>query len=158
MAAYFEAGCKPADAFRIGTEHEKFGFRHPGSATARWSAPAYEPRGIHAMLSGIAALGWEAILDQDQLIGLKKAGESVSLEPGGQFELSGAPLASLHETAPSWNAISPRCARWASRSASASPRWASTRWRAAPTCRSCPRAATPSCDATCRWSAAWGST
>ncbi len=50
------------------------------------------------MLEGIAALGWEEIRDQDVLIGLKKNGESVSLEPGGQFELSGAPLANLHET------------------------------------------------------------
>ena len=99
LAAYLAAGCKPASQFRIGTEHEKFGFRQPGSAGApAWSAPAYEPRGIHAMLSGIAALGWEEIRDQGALIGLAKGGESVSLEPGGQFELSGAPLASLHET------------------------------------------------------------
>jgi glutamate--cysteine ligase len=100
LAGYFAAGAKPHDKFRIGTEHEKFGFRQPGDAggQAAWAAPAYEPRGIHAMLSGIAALGWEEIRDQDVLIGLKKGGESVSLEPGGQFELSGAPVASLHET------------------------------------------------------------
>jgi glutamate--cysteine ligase len=99
LAAYLAAGCKPASAFRIGTEHEKFGFCRPGVPDAApWSAPPYEPRGIHAMLSGIAALGWEEIRDQGELIGLKKDGESVSLEPGGQFELSGAPVASLHET------------------------------------------------------------
>ncbi len=99
LAAYFEAGCKQQGSFRIGTEHEKFGFRRPGSPFGEpWSAPAYEPHGIHAMLDGIAALGWEGIHDQGQLIGLSRDGESVSLEPGGQFELSGAPLAGLHET------------------------------------------------------------
>ena len=99
LAAYFDAGCKRQGAFRIGTEHEKFGFRRPGSPYGEaWSAPAYEPHGIRAMLDGIAALGWEGIHDQGQLIGLSKDGESVSLEPGGQFELSGAPVASLHET------------------------------------------------------------
>jgi glutamate--cysteine ligase len=101
LAAYFAAGCKPREKFRIGTEHEKFGFRLPGMAdgpAADWSAPAYQPRGIHDMLAGIAARGWEEIRDQGQLIGLKRNGESVSLEPGGQFELSGAPVASLHDT------------------------------------------------------------
>ncbi len=99
LAAYLAAGCKPASQFRIGTEHEKFGFRWPGSPHgAPWSAPAYEPGGIHDMLSGIAATGWDEIRDQGALIGLSRNGESVSLEPAGQFELSGAPLASLHET------------------------------------------------------------
>jgi len=104
MAAYLAAGCKPRADYRIGTEHEKFGFRYPGQADeAAWAAPAYAPRGIEAMLEGIAGLGWEGIFDRAQLIGLKRespAGgtESVSLEPGGQLELSGAPLKDLHET------------------------------------------------------------
>jgi glutamate--cysteine ligase len=101
LAAYLEAGAKPAGDFRIGTEHEKFGFRLPGTGEGLggdYAAPDYEPRGIRAMLEGIAALGWDEIRDQDHLIGLKKDGESVSLEPAGQFELSGAPVASLHET------------------------------------------------------------
>ena len=99
LADYLAAGCKPPASFRIGTEHEKFGFRHPGSPYGlAYAAPAYEPDGIHAMLTGIAARGWEEIRDQDHLIGLKARGESVSLEPAGQFELSGAPLATLHET------------------------------------------------------------
>jgi len=94
LAAYLAEGCKPASQFRIGTEHEKFGF----DPARNFAAPAYENGGIRAMLEGIAALGWEEIRDQGNLIGLKKDGESVSLEPGGQFELSGAPLATLHET------------------------------------------------------------
>jgi glutamate--cysteine ligase len=103
LAAYLAAGCKPAARYRIGTEHEKFGFRLPGHGFPDWSAPAYEPQGILATLEGIGALGWEGITDQDKLIGLKHESpdggtESVSLEPGGQFELSGAPLATLHQT------------------------------------------------------------
>ena len=98
LAAYLAVGGKPRAAWRIGTEHEKFGFYRPGGAHAVFSAPPYVPDGIQAMLEGIGARGWAPILDQGALIGLKKDGESVSLEPGGQFELSGAPLASLHET------------------------------------------------------------
>ena len=93
LADTLAVGAKPRERFRIGTEHEKFGFRRTD-----FSPPPYEPGGIRAMLEGICALGWEGIEDQGELIGLKHAGQSVSLEPGGQFELSGAPLASLHET------------------------------------------------------------
>ena len=93
LAAWFAAGSKPRGTWRIGTEHEKFGFRRDGLA-----APPYEPGGIRAMLEGIAAKGWEPILDSGKPIGLKRGGASVSLEPGGQFELSGAPMADLHET------------------------------------------------------------
>jgi glutamate--cysteine ligase len=98
LAALLATGGKPSADWRIGTEHEKFGFYRPGATAPAWSAPPYEPNGIRAMLEGIAAQGWEEILDQGKLIGLKQRGESVSLEPGGQFELSGAPLAALHET------------------------------------------------------------
>ena len=97
LADWFAAGVKPRAAWRIGTEHEKFGFRR-----ADLSPPAYEPGGIRAMLEGIAALrgegGWEPILDSGKPIGLKRDGASVSLEPGGQFELSGAPMSDLHAT------------------------------------------------------------
>ena len=93
LAEWFAAGSKKRDAWRIGTEHEKFGFRREGLA-----APAYEPGGIRAMLEGIAAQGWEPILDNGKPIGLKRGDASVSLEPGGQFELSGAPMVDLHAT------------------------------------------------------------
>jgi glutamate--cysteine ligase len=98
LAAQLEAGGKPRAAWRIGTEHEKFGFYYPGRVQPAWSPPPYDPNGIHAVLQGIAAGGWEEIRDQGNLIGLKQGGESISLEPGGQFELSGAPLADLHAT------------------------------------------------------------
>jgi glutamate--cysteine ligase len=97
LAAHFAAGCKPRAEFRIGTEHEKFGFR-----SADLLPPPYAPDGIGALLEGIAAqdtAGWTRIDDDGALIGLSRDGASISLEPAGQFELSGAPLASLHDTA-----------------------------------------------------------
>jgi len=93
LAEYLAAGAKPAARFRIGTEHEKFGFRH-----SDLTPPPYEPGGIRAMLEGIARDGWEPILDQERPIGLTKAGASISLEPAGQFELSGGLCRTLHET------------------------------------------------------------
>jgi len=93
LAAYLASGCKTPDRFRIGTEHEKFGFR-----LADLTPPPYEPEGIRAMLEGIAADGWTPILDSGQPIGLSRDGASISLEPAGQFELSGAQCRTLHET------------------------------------------------------------
>jgi glutamate--cysteine ligase len=102
LAAYLAEGGKPKDQWRIGTEHEKFGFRHAG-----YAAPGYEPAangqgGIRAMLDGLTGPDWIPILDEGVPIGLKGAGArrggSISLEPGGQFELSGAPLETLHQT------------------------------------------------------------
>ena len=94
MAEYLAVGSKPSAAFRIGTEHEKFGFRLTDLAS-----PPYAPDGIRAMLEGIGNDGWDWIEDHGNPIGLKRGYESVSLEPAGQFELSGAPLESLHDTA-----------------------------------------------------------
>jgi glutamate--cysteine ligase len=93
LAEWFAAGSKPRSTWKIGTEHEKFGFRRNGLAP-----PAYEGGGIKAVLEGLMAFDWEPILDNDRVIGLKRGGASVSLEPGGQLELSGAPLADLHAT------------------------------------------------------------
>ncbi|MBO1361626.1 glutamate--cysteine ligase [Acetobacter sacchari] len=100
------SGSKPKDAWRIGTEHEKFGFVRPEAATAdraAFSAPPYAPTGIEALLEAVHAQGgWSPILDRGAVIGLKGEGKekggAISLEPAGQFELSGAPLANLHET------------------------------------------------------------
>ena len=95
LTAYLEAGSKPAAAYAIGTEHEAFGFRR-----ADFSAPAYEGAdGIGALLRTIQAReGLTPILDAGNVIGLKAEKASISLEPGGQFELSGAPLVDLHAT------------------------------------------------------------
>jgi glutamate--cysteine ligase len=98
MTEYLSAGCKPKDQFRIGTEHEKFGFRH-----ADLTAPPYlpsdgQPGSIRDLLAGLARFGGGPILDGDNAIGLKQGAASVSLEPAGQLELSGGPLDTLHGT------------------------------------------------------------
>jgi glutamate--cysteine ligase len=94
LAAWLEAGCKPAAAWRIGTEHEKFGFQ-----VEDLRPPPYEgERGIRAVLEGLAGLGWTRIEEHGLLIALEKNGASVSLEPAGQLELSGATLENLHDT------------------------------------------------------------
>lgn len=101
LVEWIAAGEKPPSAFRIGTEHEKFPFYRSDLAPV-----PYEGRdgagGIRALLEGMeAALGWEPILDDGKIIGLggPEGGGAISLEPGGQFELSGAPVETLHETA-----------------------------------------------------------
>ncbi len=94
LVAYIESGAKPRDAWRIGTEHEKFGFH-----TKDHSPVPYEgASGIEAMLDGLKRFGWDGVYEGETLVGLSRDGASVSLEPGGQFELSGAPLATLHDT------------------------------------------------------------
>ncbi|HQT86162.1 MAG: glutamate--cysteine ligase [Acidiphilium sp. 37-64-53] len=93
LAAWFAAGCKPASEFRIGTEHESFGFTLNGQ-----HPPRYEG-GIRELLDMIGAdEGLTPILDRGNPIGLTGRNFSISLEPGGQFELSGGIVASLHET------------------------------------------------------------
>ncbi len=94
MIATFERGSKPAEDWRIGTEHEKFVYR-----TADHAAPSYdEPGGIRDLLKGMEAFGWEPVIEGGNVIALKGSDGAISLEPAGQFELSGAPLESIHET------------------------------------------------------------
>jgi glutamate--cysteine ligase len=98
LVAWFEAGCKPKSEFRVGTEHEKFPFR----ITDHSPVPYAGPRGIRALLDGMKLiLGWEPIMEGDNIIGLADVtgGGAISLEPGGQFELSGAPVDNVHQTA-----------------------------------------------------------
>jgi len=97
LVAWFEAGSKPRSHFRIGTEHEKFVFTVDGH-----NPVSYEGRrGIRALLEGMQhLLGWEPIIEAGNIIGLfdVTGGGAISLEPGGQFELSGAPVESVHQT------------------------------------------------------------
>jgi glutamate--cysteine ligase len=98
LVAWIAAGSKPEPAWRIGTEHEKFLF---ATDTLR-PVPYAGPRGVRALMEGlIARFGWEPILEGSNIIALKRPegepGGTVSLEPGGQFELSGAPLRTVHE-------------------------------------------------------------
>jgi glutamate--cysteine ligase len=92
LAAYLADGCKPDSQFRIGAEHEKFVFRLGSHA-----AVPYEPLGIKALLEGLMAYGWQGVYEGETLIALERNKASVSLEPAGQFELSGAPLETIHE-------------------------------------------------------------
>jgi glutamate--cysteine ligase len=96
LTAYFAAGCKPEAGFRIGTEHEKFGF-----ALEDHTPLPYENGGgpsVKKMLEGLVAFGWTPIEEEGHVVALKRQGASITLEPGGQFELSGAPLETIHET------------------------------------------------------------
>jgi glutamate--cysteine ligase len=99
LADHIASGCKPPEAFRIGTEHEKFGFRRSDLAPPPYEPAAGTRAGIRPLLEAMAARGGVPILDQDNPIGLKCDGAAISLEPAGQLELSGAPLESLHATA-----------------------------------------------------------
>ncbi len=95
LAEYLASGCKPKEAWRIGTEHEKFGYCQD---TLR-PLPYDGPRSIRAMLEGLRdRFGWQPVFEQDSIIGLQKDGANVSLEPGGQLELSGAMLETIHQT------------------------------------------------------------
>ena len=99
LVAWSEAGAKPPEQFRIGTEHEKLPFYRADLRPVPYAGRAGQG-GIRALLDGMQkALGWEPIVEGGNSIGLYDgAGGAISLEPGGQFELSGAPLASVHET------------------------------------------------------------
>ena len=93
MAGYLADGCKPPEAFRIGAEHEKFGFRLGSLEPIPYDGDA----GVFALLQGMKRFGWEDVRERETLIGLHRGGANISLEPGGQFELSGAPLETIHD-------------------------------------------------------------
>ncbi|MGB6537177.1 MAG: glutamate--cysteine ligase [Xanthobacteraceae bacterium] len=98
LVAWLAAGAKPESQFRIGTEHEKFGFTLEG----HHPVPYEGPRGIRALLEGMQyILGWEPIVEGANIIGLYDVtgGGAITLEPGGQFELSGAQVETVHQTA-----------------------------------------------------------
>jgi len=95
LAEALSKGCKPKDAWRIGTEHEKFGFCQDGLLPLPYDGE----RSIKAVLEGLRdRFGWAPVLEGKNIIGLTKDGANVSLEPGGQLELSGAPLETIHQT------------------------------------------------------------
>jgi glutamate--cysteine ligase len=94
LVDYIAQGEKPASAWRIGTEHEKFGFRLDDLRPPTWEGP----HGIGVLLDGMTRFGWERVLENGKLIALLRDSASVTLEPAGQLELSGAPLENIHET------------------------------------------------------------
>ena len=94
LIEYFISGNKPKAKWRMGTEHEKFGF---DKATMK-PLPYEGKTGIRAMLEGMTRFGWEPVTEGNNPIALLRGGANVTLEPGGQLELSGAMLETLHET------------------------------------------------------------
>jgi glutamate--cysteine ligase len=98
LVAWIEAGSKPKTRFRVGTEHEKFAFTVDGHRPV----PYANRRSIRSLLEGMQhLLGWEPIMEGENIIGMFDVthGGAISLEPGGQFELSGAPVETVHQTA-----------------------------------------------------------
>jgi glutamate--cysteine ligase len=94
LIATFAAGEKPAADWRIGTEHEKFVYR-----CADHRAPSYdEPGGIRDLLNALTQYGWSPVVENGNVIALTGPDGAISLEPAGQFELSGAPREHLHQT------------------------------------------------------------
>ena len=99
LVAFLASGAKPESDWRIGTEHEKFGYRLSDLAPLPYDGDGPTVRG---MLEGMQRFGWEPVLEDGRLIALKgneqTRGGSITLEPGGQFELSGAAIETLHQT------------------------------------------------------------
>ncbi len=101
MVEYLASGCKPKSDWRIGTEHEKFGYCKDTLTPLPYSGE----RSILAVLEGLRdRFGWTGLEENGNLIGLEKDGANISLEPGGQLELSGATLSNIHETCDEVNA------------------------------------------------------
>ena len=94
LITYLESGCKPRDQWRIGTEHEKFGYHLRDLTPLQYGGDD----GVKTVLEGLQRFGWVPIMEGDTIIGLKLGGASITLEPGGQFELSGDALCTLHQT------------------------------------------------------------
>jgi glutamate--cysteine ligase len=94
LVEWLEAGCKPKPRWRIGTEHEKFCFR----LSDLRRLPYEGPDGIGALLRGLQRFGWTGVEEEGRVIALTQDDGAITLEPGGQFELSGAPVRTIHET------------------------------------------------------------
>ncbi len=94
LVEYLSRGARPPGEWRVGTEHEKFAY----TLDDLRPLPYEGPRGIEAVLTALQRYGWQPYFENDKLIALTMDGQSVSLEPGGQLELSGAPLETIHQT------------------------------------------------------------
>ena len=95
LVAYLESGCRPKSEWKIGTEHEKFGYIISNLNPLPYDGDC----SIRALLIGLRdEFAWTELREGEAIIGLEKNGANISLEPGGQLELSGAQLTNLHET------------------------------------------------------------
>src|SRR6056297_219018 len=94
LIEYFEMGSKPAEKWGIGTENEKFLFRQNDFKRLSFD----EDTGISDILNQMQNDGWVPITEGEKTIGLRKNGASITLEPGGQFELSGENFKTIRQT------------------------------------------------------------
>jgi len=94
LVAWIEAGAKPPEQWRVGTEHEKFGFRKADLSPLPYDGPD----GIRAVLERLCAHGFTPVEEAGRVIALSRGAEAITLEPGGQLELAGAPLPTVHDT------------------------------------------------------------
>ncbi|MBT3701667.1 MAG: glutamate--cysteine ligase, partial [Alphaproteobacteria bacterium] len=94
MIEFLEQGNKPPQDWRIGTEHEKFGFRLSDLRPLEYGGP----QGIATLFQGMEKFGWKPVQEAGNVIAMEMDGQSITLEPGGQLELSGAPLENLNKT------------------------------------------------------------
>ena len=146
LIAYVESGCRPRGKWAIGTEHEKFGYR----LSDLRPLPYDGPDGILAMLEGLQCYKWTPYFEGENVIALTKDdGSSVTLEPGGQFELSGAPLPNLHRATKCTLTLI-RLRRWQRSWVSDFSASAFSRNGSARTYPGCPKGDTVSCANTCR--------
>ena len=101
LVAFLRAGEKPPEDWRVGTEHEKIGLHGADRSPIDYAGD----RGIGKLLERIAdRAGWEPISEDGNIIALQLDGASITLEPGGQLELSGAPLRTIFETCAEFHA------------------------------------------------------
>ena len=96
LIEWFFQGCKTPENWRIGTEHEKFAYYKKD--TSYEPLPYLGDSSVKSLLNGLSKFGWERVYENNQPIALKKNNQSITLEPGGQIELSGAPLENIHQT------------------------------------------------------------
>ncbi len=94
LVDYIASGNKPREQWRVGTEHEKFAY----DLVTHRPLPYDGPKGIGEILKRLTKFGWEPVKENGHVIALTQNGASITLEPGGQFELSGAPLENIHQT------------------------------------------------------------
>ncbi|MDN5862377.1 MAG: glutamate-cysteine ligase family protein, partial [Salinisphaera sp.] len=93
LIEYFEAACKPPSEWRLGTEHEKFVFRLDDHSPVGYTGED----GIGAFLQGLERFGWQPVVENGNTVALASNGCHITLEPGGQLELAGEPLFTIHE-------------------------------------------------------------
>ncbi len=96
LVEWFKLGNKNKKDWKVGTEHEKFAYNFSEQKNIFTPADYESINGIGSFLDEISKFGWEKVIEEGKVIGLKKDKQSITLEPGGQIELSGAPLKDIH--------------------------------------------------------------